>query len=79
MKNIAAYTGTTAPYPAFISINETDDAEIASITLRSNGGVNLAWMEIPKDELIALANNILAKCLPIAIPVESVAPDSDKK
>lgn len=57
-KNIAAFTEIYPQYPAYISVNREIDGQY-TITIRKRGVNSGVTIEIPEDDLILLAENII--------------------
>lgn len=62
MKNIHAYTEATGQiYPGYISINQRkpdDGAAAFALTVRSTGGVTQAEIQMTRDQLLSMAEDI---------------------
>ena len=57
-KNIAAFTEIYPQYPAYISVNREIDGQY-TITMRKRGVDSSVNIEIPENDLILLAENII--------------------
>ncbi len=62
LHNIYAFTEHSSQYPGYVSINRRNDKVAITVRSRGNNGTQLAELELPKEELLALAEAVKKDC-----------------